>query len=295
MIKSFKEYMAINEASSISALGATKEQIKTIYGGISKNWSEVVPDANAKFTAKTKKKEVTDLMRSKGSNAAVVVGFDGAMMYFAIQTRSKEWDYKKDEYKIYQIDTDGSKLAEWTESSAIKALSHFKRVNTYYISEKGATVAQATDGHGYDDSPDSEVVVNKLAKLIEKDMKVLFEKSKKIFTQKISQKIESGDLIGARRMLDKFVYDSSNWGNNEYVEKEFEDFMKDSNGWSSKSIYTQIKDAIAKNRRGYVPTGWASIPDINYLTATSSEKEIRQAAVEVLKVVKEKITAIIED
>jgi len=35
--------------STISALGATKEQIKTIYSTISKSWGEVVPNANAKF------------------------------------------------------------------------------------------------------------------------------------------------------------------------------------------------------------------------------------------------------
>jgi hypothetical protein len=295
-MKTFKEYSLLNESSTISALGATKEQIKTIYGSISKKWSEVVPDANAKFTAKTKKKEVTDLMRSKGANAVVVVGFDGAMMYFAIQTQSKGWDYKKDEYKIYQIGADGSKVAEWTESSAIKALSYFKGVKTYYISEKGATVAQPTSKHGYDDRANGNDVAYELSKLIEKDMKVLFEKAKVLFTTKITKKINKGDLVGAMNMLDKIVDDKSqsNW-RHEYVEKEFSDFMKDTSGWDSKSIYQQIKDAVAKKENGYVPSGFGSIPAIDKFTTLATPQEIRQAAAEVLREVKEKITAIIED
>jgi len=230
-------------------------------------------------------------MRSEGATAAVVVGFDGTMMYFAIQTQSKGWDYKKDEYKIYQIDQFGNKIAEWTENSAIKALSYFKGVKTFNIAKKGATVAQATSKHGYDDRAKGNDVAYELAELIKKDMKVLFEKSKKVFTQKISQKIDSGDLIGARRMLDKFVYDKSNWNNNEYVEKEFDDFMKDSSGWSSKSIYQQIKDAVAKRESGYIPSGFGSIPSINKITTLATPKEIRQAAADVL----ERINAILED
>jgi uncharacterized protein YktA (UPF0223 family) len=297
MLKEILEEKRLNESSSISALGATKEQIKTIYSNISKNWSKVVPNAKAKFTAKTKKKEVTDLMRSKGANAAVVVGFNNTTMYYAIQTKSLERFNGKieNEYKIYQIDSDGSKVAEWSESSAIKALSYFNGVKTYYISEKGATKAQATDDYGYDDSPNNNVIVNKLAKLIEEDMKILFEKSKKIFTQKISQKIDSGDLIGAQKMLNKFVSTKSTWNSEDnYVEKEFSDFIKDSSGWSSVSVYQQIKNAVAKNKRGHVPTGFGSISDINNLTITSSEKDIRLAAVEVLKFAKEKINSLIE-
>jgi len=295
-MRTFREYAQLNEASSISTLGATKEQIKTIYSNISKHWNEIVPDANAKFILKTKKKEVTDLMRSNGATAAVVIGFDMTMMYFVIQTKSQGWNYKKDEYKIYQIDQFGNKISEWVENSAIKALSYFKAVKEYYIAEKGATIAKATNDHGYDDSPSGDTVASKLAKLIEKDMKILFEKSKKIFTQKISQKISDGDLVGAMNMLDKMVDDKSqfNW-RHEYVEKEFSDFMKDSNGWDTKSVYQQIKDAVAKNKRGYVPSGFGSIPDINNLTETSPEQEVRKAAVEVLKIVKEKIRQIIED
>ena len=295
-MKTFREYSLLNEASTIRALGATKEQIKTIYSNISKSWGEVVPDANAKFVTKSKKKEVTDLMRSEGSTAAVVVGFDGTMMYFAIQTQSKGWLYKKDEYKIYQIDQFGNKIAEWTESSAIKALSYFKGVKVYSIAEKGATLAQATSNRGYDDRVDGDDVAHELAKLIEKDMKVLFEKSKKLFTQKISQKIDSGDLVGAMNMLDKIVVDKeqSSW-RHEYVEKEFGDFMKDSSGWSSKSIYQQIKDAVAKRESGYIPSGFGSIPSINKITTLATPKEIRQAAADVLRAVKERITAILED
>ena len=295
-MKSFKEYKAINEASSISALGATKEQIKTIYSNISKHWSEVVPDASAKFVTKTKKKEVTDLMRSEGANAAVVVGFDGAMMYFAIQTQSKGWDYKKDEYKIYQIDQFGTKISEWTESSAIKALSYFKGVKEYYIAEKGATVAQGTAKHGYDDRANGNDAAYELSKLIEKDMKVLFEKAKVLFTTKITKRINKGDLVGAMNMLDKIVDDKSqfNW-RHEYVEKEFSDFMKDTSGWDSKSIYQQIKDAVAKKENGYVPSGFGSIPAIDKFTTLATPQEIRQAAADVLREVKERIAAILED
>ena len=295
-MKSFKEYKAINEASSISALGATKEQIKTIYSGISKKWSTVIPDANAKFVQKTSKKEITKLMRTEGINAAVVVGFDGTMMYFAIQTQSEGWANAKDEYKIYQIDANGSKVAEWTTSSALKSLSYFKGVKVYNIAEKGARAAQATNKHGFDDGVDGNDVAQELSKLIEKDMKVLFEKAKVLFTTKITKRINKGDLVGAKIMLDKMVDDKSqfNW-KHEYVEKEFSDFMKEPSYWSPKGLYQQIKDAVATREKGYLPTGFASIPIINTITDNSTPQEIRQAAADVLRVVKGKIADILED
>jgi hypothetical protein len=284
----FREYL--NEASTISALGATKEQIKVVYSKISEYRSTVVVDAKAKFVQKSKKKEVTDLMRSENVDQAVVVGFNGTMMYYTVQTKFKNYDSKKDEYVTYQVDQFGNLIAQWIEQSAIKALSYYKGVKTYNIAEKGATRAQRKEDHGIIDDENGEEVAYNFAKLIEKDMEKLFIEAKAQFTRNITKTIEAGDLLKAREMLSRLVIDKGQWHGG-FVEKQFSDFLRD--GWNNNTILQQIKNTLA-DKNGTSTSGFGWIPAVNYLTATSSTKDIRQAAADVLKITKEKINDIIK-
>ena len=93
-------------------------------------------DINNAFIEIKDKKKVTDLMRADNVNSAVVVGFAGNTMFYIIQTASKTWSDKKDEYITYEIDEQGSEINVWTESSAIKALGYFKGNETFYVAKK---------------------------------------------------------------------------------------------------------------------------------------------------------------
>jgi len=285
----FREY--VNEASTISSLGATKEQVKAVYNNVKEFKKSVIVDSRAKFIKKSNKKEVTDLMKADGNNGVIVIGFDKSMMYYTIQTKFKSYSSKKDEYVTSQIDQFGNTISKWVETSAIKAISYFKGVKTFNISINGAIVAQAKDDYGYNVSINGENIAYELSKLIEKDMKKLFENAKVQFIKKISGKIEAGDLIGAQTMLNKLLWQKGSSYKPEYVEKTLADFMKD--GWDNSSVYQQIKNTLAKKDdvsiREY---GW--IPYVNALTQRSDPKDIRQAAADVLKSVKEKILAIVE-
>ena len=291
MVK-FSEY--INEASSLSSLGATKEQIKFVYSRIKEFRTTVTVNASAKFVQKQKKKEVTDIMRSTGIDSAVVVGFADTMMFYTIQTEYKNYDNKKDEYITYQIDQFGNEISNWIENSAIKALSYHKGVKVYNIAEKGATVAKATTDHGYDNPVDGNDIALQFSNLIENDMEKLFKEAKVKFSKKISSKIDSGDLVGAKYMLDKVVVDKSeSWSSSvDYVEKQFAAFLID--GWENSGIYQQIKNTLAKDNQ-VSTSGWGWVPRVSNLTQNSSKNEIRFAAAKVLKLVKEKIANILAD
>ena len=286
---SFRDYLS--EASTMAALGATKEQIKAVYNNISDYRSTVVVDANAKFVQKNKKKEITDLMRSTDVDQAVVVGFNGTMMFYAVQTKFKNDDNKKDEYITYQIDRFGNMISRWKEQSAIKAISYFKGVKTFNIAVKGAKRAQAKKNYGSKDNIDGELVASKFAKIIEKDMEKLFIEAKEEFTINIKKEITAGNLLKARDMLNKLIIDKGQF-NGGHVEKQFSDFLKD--GWNNNiSIYQQIKNTLA-SKEGVNTSGFGWIPAVNKLTANSSTEDIRQAAVEVLRITKEKIKDIIK-
>jgi hypothetical protein len=288
-MKSFKEY--INEASSLSTIGANRKQIKAVYSNIEKSWDTVTIDANASFEEMKGKKNVTDLMRGDDISSGVIVGFNNGTMFYTVQIKSKNLGYDKDEYVTYEVNSDGNIEDTWVEKSAIKALSYFKGVKTYQVAKTGAIKAQAKKDYGVDNARGEEIAYE-FAKLIEKDMKKLFIEAKARFTKKITDEITAGHLVKAQYMLNKLVIDKgSNWSHN-YVEKEFSEFL--TNGWDNDTVYTQIKRAITINN-GESPDGWGSIPRIRVLTNDANTKEVRAAALEVLKDVKEKIKSIIED
>jgi hypothetical protein len=285
----FREYL--NEASTLKTIGVNNKQIKAVYSTIQKRWDTITIDATASFEEIKSKKSVTDLMRANGVSSAVVVGLAGENMFYTIQTQAKGWDYKSDEYITYEVDASGKINNTWTERSSIKALSYFKGVKSYFVARAGAVKAKAINNHGVDNAR-GEKIAWEFAKLIEKDMEKLFKEAKAQFTKNITATINAGDLVKAQYMLNKLVVDdgSSSWKQN-YVEKEFSDFLV--SGWDNDSIYTQIKRAITINN-GESPDGWGSIPRVRLITNDANTKEIRAAAVEVLKDVKEKIKSIIE-
>ena len=290
-MKKFSEYISVTEASTIASLGASKEQVKAIYNLIKEYKSTITVDSNAKFVEKTKKKEVTDLMRSEGINKAIVIGFNDSMMFYCVQTKYKNYDSKVDEYNIYQIDQFGNTISNMTESSAIKAISHFKGVKVYNIAEKGATFARAKDEYGDIGGTNGNDFTYQLSELISKDMEKIFNEVKVKFVTKINRKILTGKLIEAMNMLNRLVTKSSDYGSN-YVEKQFSDFLKD--GWENNSIFKQIQLELAKTT-GTSTTGWGSIPRLNNLSGNSTKEEIRVAGAEVLRHVKEKLNDIIDD
>jgi len=171
-MKTFMELMyenTLNESSTLSKLGATYEQIKTVYDKANSKWADyneyVIPKADAKFNKLGTKKAVKDFFSGEKNRRGMLVGFDSEDNLYIVSnwTSNKHTDIHgtgdgTNGYNFkYRMKTGyGGKGVTWlssitpdgkyiqepkTVASFDMALKTFKDVKTYYVagSFKGST------------------------------------------------------------------------------------------------------------------------------------------------------------
>lgn len=287
MLREIVEKIELNEASTMVALGVNQKQIKAIYGLIKRSYPQSTVDAKAQFIAYKGKKEVTDLMRSENFRRAIIVGISkNGDVYIVIQKVGEK------SFFIIQFDAQGKKVDSWQETSAIKALSHFKGVKEYQLAKDGGTITKSSDQF-YSDKEDINKFGSKIFDIIEKDLKNVFVDNKKILGKKISDSALSGDFVKVSKYVDRITRTNGGFGD-ETIERSFEDFINNDAWWDREGIRSLVIRKIADNTGKYIPN-YGKIPVMDNILNNSSKIEIRKASIEVLKDFKEEFKNIIRD
>jgi len=197
-----EEIQKLNEASSLSGIGATPSQIKTAHTKL-----DVQFDAKEKFEKTTNKKDLMKIFKSdKGKDSFYkesVVGFDtDGNMTIAGKGKSHAT------YSIYKISTDGKILERQDEKAPGRVISHFKGIKAYYISRAGSMGNSNTRNKFTGEQANYEdEVVNVAVKFLNKKFHTLVGEMK----NKIVTAINSNKLEEAHRYLDKLVI-KRDWG-----------------------------------------------------------------------------------
>jgi len=245
-MKTFRDFITLNEATTLTKLGATKEQIKAIYRDKGKVTSGWVINANTEFKKYKNKKEIIEIMKSNEAEDIVVVGFDKkGIMTTAIQTPRY--------YEISVIDTDGTILRTFEESNATKTLSHFQGIKEYYVANKSGVFTLSYNSREYEKRSFTKDPQNmkKMADMVEKILKPEFERLVKLTKEKAKEAIDNGDYNTAIETLKKLTGEMNL--NNYFITYKEIDFKKaiSNNGWDadlSKEIARAIDNELSYDK-----------------------------------------------
>jgi hypothetical protein len=272
----------INEATTLSALGVTPQQVKTIYAR--GTWgSTYAPDAKAKYEKVNSKKAVKDLMKATGTYRPVVVGMTSDNTLFLVR-----YTDHNNKYYVAKIAADGEVIATWSEKSPQKAISYFTGVREYYISANATVDVQGTDKLNAEPEFNNAEQANRIAKIISKEAEKLFTEYRNKAAAKINARMADGDFTGAHHLLRNWI-ETGNFSR-DTRDSTMRDMLT-GRGWNSRDF----RDWLGELVNGGSPDSFGYSPAIDRILRSATDAELRKAGAELLREIKEKLEDAIEE